>query len=204
MTESNGPSWDNSYQDIDIPGPDKVKHMDFGEVVFEAAGEEPCRVLELGAGSGKFGFALAAAGHSVTVADNNPDVLEGLRNRRDHLGLDVEVANLDLLDVDIPDEEYDLVFNEGVIEHFLGSDRQHAFDEMARVSRDRVLVFVPHSQSLWYIIVDLKLRSFIPEAEYPFTRKELDQMMENAGIQIMDRGTAGRGNRQIWSLGTVE
>ena len=71
-----------------------VAHM---ESVRPLMGEGPLSVLEIGAGCGAVGIALALNGDEVLVTDNQPEVLEILRENveRNEVGSNASVAALD-------------------------------------------------------------------------------------------------------------
>src|SRR5262245_49098078 len=45
------------------------------DFLFRHIGPPPCRILDLGGGSGRFGGALAARGYDVTLVDKNPEAV---------------------------------------------------------------------------------------------------------------------------------
>jgi SAM-dependent methyltransferase len=55
-----------------------------------AGGARPCRILDVGAGTGRVALELARTGHRVTALDLDPALLRALRQRAG--GLDVEIA----------------------------------------------------------------------------------------------------------------
>jgi SAM-dependent methyltransferase len=98
-------------------------------------------ILEPGCGSGKFSLALASLGHRVMVLDYVAEVLRGMRLTERQLDghrpgklWGYGQGSLELLC--FPDNTFDLVLNEGVVEHWLdGKDRLAVLQEMARVTR---------------------------------------------------------------------
>jgi SAM-dependent methyltransferase len=98
-------------------------------------------ILEPGCGSGKFSMALASLGHRVIALDYVKAVLVGVRTTEQQLAgqwtgqLDGYChANLERLP--FSDGSFDLVLNEGVIEHWLDdAERLAVLHEMVRVTR---------------------------------------------------------------------
>lgn len=115
------------------------------------------QVLEAGCGSGKFSFALALLGHQVVALDFSTDILQNLSAAR--VKLEVSAGPLavtpqhgDLENLTLQDNTFDLVINEGVVEHWLEQTaRRRVLAHMARVAKPggTVAVIIPNGNHPW-------------------------------------------------------
>jgi len=109
-------------------------------------------ILEPGCGSGKFSLVLASLGHRVIVSDYVFDVLRGVQATQERLGeaWPGQLGGLcrgSLERLPFPDDTFDLVINEGVVEHWLDDrERLMVLREMVRVTRSGgvVAMLVPN------------------------------------------------------------
>jgi SAM-dependent methyltransferase len=77
-------------------------------------------VLELGTGSGKWAAAFTFIGSHVTAVDNNQRMLERVIDNFPSLHKAMWLLNDDAAVLKwIPDKKYNLIFSEGLYEHFL-------------------------------------------------------------------------------------
>jgi 2-polyprenyl-3-methyl-5-hydroxy-6-metoxy-1,4-benzoquinol methylase len=76
-------------------------------------------ILEIGCGCGKWSAAFAILGYKVTAIDNNLEMIE--QAKKNFPNIKIEFVEDDLLNLksEASKRKYDLVMNEGVIEHFL-------------------------------------------------------------------------------------
>ena len=102
----------------------------------------------------------------------------------------------DILNLPFPSETYDLVWNEGVCEHFEQSNRYQTFEEMARIckTKGQVTVIVPNALNLPYRI-DKKFLEITEKWQYgfekPFSIFELSDKLVSANLHPNNkRGTA--------------
>jgi len=108
-------------------------------------------ILEPGCGSGKFSLTLASIGHHVIALDYVAGVLSAIRRTDERLtppaGELSGVCHGSLERLPFSEGTFDLVMNEGVIEHWLDdAERASVLREMARVARPAgvVAVIVPN------------------------------------------------------------
>src|SRR5947207_2563044 len=89
-------------------------------------------ILEAGVGSGWFSVAFALRGHRVTALDIAPEALENttrLASQVERLSgakLHITTVCADLERLPLPPDSFDLVFNEGVVEHWIDSTDRRA------------------------------------------------------------------------------
>ena len=170
-------------------------------------------VLEAGCGSGKFGLRYALFGANVLCFDIDPQVIEyaeRLRMALGHLrgdGVGEVVMTVDSIldmrylqsthvwkdwdktfsvkDLALP-EQWDLVFNEGVPQHFPDDEtRQKCINEMTRVSKGLVVVIGNNGLNPQEQEID---RTFnfgymgMPPRRRCFTPDELTDKLKKAGL----------------------
>ncbi len=80
--------------------------------------EKHTKVLEVGSGGGKWSATFALFGCCVTVVDNMPAMLKKVEENFPTFKMEFIFDDARTLEK-IPDETYDLVFSDGLIEHFL-------------------------------------------------------------------------------------
>lgn len=148
-------------------------------------------LLDAGCATGQLGLSAAVYGGArVTLLDYSEEALnfammvaQELQSRGKNLTVTFVRGNLESLDLQ---EEFDIVTNEGVIEHwFTFEERLHVLGEMVKVTKPggRVIVWVPNIHNPLY-------RRWIQgHAEVPeraFSIDELKTLFTAAGLRGVD------------------
>jgi SAM-dependent methyltransferase len=119
--------------------------------------ERGARVLEAGCASGKFSVCFAMRGCAVTALDFSPTMLQNAAALKEKIereigALDISFVEGDLENLTLEPNQFDLVINEGVVEHWLDHDeRQNVLANMARVAKPggAVTIIVPNGAHPW-------------------------------------------------------
>ncbi len=149
--------------------------------------------LEAGCFVGRFGLALATQGKKVTLMDcssqslHDAEILKSLAEKK--FGqLDVTFKVDDLEKTNFKTGEFDVTFNEGVIEHWLErDDRVRIIREMKRLTRPGGLVsirVINNKNWLYKLITNLVSRETPPYHKYNLN--ELKSEMKQAGLEIIE------------------
>lgn len=132
------------------------------------------KVLECGVGSGKWSAAFALLGFNVTAMDNSIDMLS--RVRTNFPNIKIRLHYHDVRDYPIvEDNSIDLLFSEGLIEHFL--------DEKER--KTVLGNFYKAVQKSGYITVIVPFNS-TEEDEISYSDAMLKEELEDAGFSILN------------------
>lgn len=102
------------------------------------------KILEVGAGTGTMSIFLSQLGRSVVTLDNDPQLIELARQTKDQLGGRNEIVPGDAFHLPFPDNSFDLVFHQGLLEHFSDEQIGELVREHLRVA-PVVLVSVPNN-----------------------------------------------------------
>ncbi len=124
--------------------------------------ESKSRVLEPGCATGKFSVCFAMLGCSVTALDFSSSMLQKAaylrRTAEREIGtLDIAFAQGDLENLPLEPNQFDLVINEGVVEHWLDHrERRRVLSNMAQAAKPggTVAIIVPngcHPLSTYWI-----------------------------------------------------
>ncbi len=149
-------------------------------------------ILEPGCGSGKFGLALASLGHRVVFLDYVARVLRDVRVREGHLRghLPERVWGYcrgSIESLPFRDGVFDLVLNEGVVEHWLDETaRRRVIAEMIRVTRPggTIAIVVPNGVHPLIRVWETRLTGFhtAPPMTY-YSAKRLGEELAQAGLR---------------------
>jgi ubiquinone/menaquinone biosynthesis C-methylase UbiE len=110
------------------------------------------RILDAGCGIGLYSLSLAVMGHRVSAFDYNAQAVERAQALQTIVGQEcsfepVRFYQDNLLEAQQPTGEFDVVFNQGVLDYFPLSERAQALKEMVRMTKPGgyVAVIVQHT-----------------------------------------------------------
>ncbi|MDA7857894.1 class I SAM-dependent methyltransferase [bacterium] len=151
------------------------------------------KVLEVGFGSGKRSLAFAMLGFDVTAIDCSDYIIANF-NQTLKLGSEylanakLKIVKTDAMNLNLNNNCFDLVFNEGVVEHWLEKkDRLKVIGEMYRVTKynGTVGITVPngkHFLDWWWDLT--KYPGFVQELPmFHYGYKELKKEMRDVGLK---------------------
>jgi SAM-dependent methyltransferase len=144
------------------------------------------RVLEVGAGSGRDTLALARAGAIAVVLDYSPASLELVQRQAREQGIPVALVRADALAMPFCDGAFDVVFHQGLLEHF--RDPRPLLAENARVTArgGRVVVDVPQTFHPYTAMkqILIALNAWFAGWETQFTPGGLERLMSTSGLVV--------------------
>jgi SAM-dependent methyltransferase len=143
-------------------------------------------VLEVGAGSGRDALALARAGAVAIVLDYSPASLELVQRQARAQGVAVALVRADALAMPFRDGAIDVVFHQGLLEHF--RDPRPLLAENARVTArgGRVVVDVPQTFHLYTLMKQamIALGVWFAGWETQFTPGGLERLLAGSGLAV--------------------
>ena len=125
--------WDARYRDDGRPAWDTGRPSSNLKRMLEKKNLQPCRVLELGCGTGVNAVYLAEQGFEVTAIDIAPTALTLAKQRADEAGVEVEWIQADVL-TPPPLESFDLIFDRGCYHHISQYDSPGYAETLRRLS----------------------------------------------------------------------
>ncbi len=189
MKTSTKRHWQDFWNEADRLSLDDVYGND-GRIVREllalgdVAGK---RVLEVGAGSGRDAVSLAAAGAEVWTLDYVPGSLALTGKAAAAAGVPVRTVNGDALRKPFPDDSFDLVFHQGLLEHF--RDPLPLLREDLRVLKPGGHLLVDVPQTCHYYTVGkqalIAVGRWFAGWETQFTPGRLERVAVSAGGRVV-------------------
>lgn len=126
--------WDRFYSDRGRPIPffaakpdeNLVSHLERGVLI-------PGRALDLGCGPGRNAVHLASLGFEVDAVDLSPTAVAWGEERAREAGVEVRFHCADIFSVELPLDQYDLVYDSGCLHHLPPHRRVSYLDLLDRV-----------------------------------------------------------------------
>jgi len=155
------------------------------------------KIIELGCGGGMMSSRLAKEGYKVSVLDISQNALNVTQKNFDKINAKGTFIKADLFSMGLKKESYDIVWNQGVIEHFddiKGSVK--AMNDMVK-KNGYLVIFVPAHNSPLHLIYNvlslLNLKSLWPvDDQIFFKKKQLFGIMKKADVhQVKVRRVRG-------------
>lgn len=144
------------------------------------------KILEIGAGTGRDSFPLIRHGAQVVQLDYAENSLRILKRLADDLQLPAIIVGGDTFHLPFPDDSFDVVFHQGLLEHFHRAQAEALLKENIRVLRKGgvLLVDVPQRYHPYTLAKHLlmALNRWFAGWERSFSVGELRSRMKELGL----------------------
>lgn len=157
-----------------------VEHWGFHETLYGMISRHcapPARLLDVGSGPGWSDFYLGALGYRVTGIDNESSLVELATQRAERLNVPAKFEIADAFDLAKYHGQFDLVFSNGVLEHFDRDVTVKLLEEQAKCA-PKVLIQIPTKHTA---------QSDGITDERIYTINELAKIVEDAGMRVEAR-----------------
>ncbi len=147
------------------------------------------RILEVGAGTARDSFKLVNQGANVFVLDYSPVAMDIVNHLNQENNTKIQPIRADAFSIPSPDNTYDIVFHQGLLEHF--RDPRPLLQENVRVLKEGgyLLVDVPQRYHIYTIIKHILIffNKWFAGWETEFSINELENLAKHAGVKVVYR-----------------
>lgn len=152
--------WDKVSEDYKIEI-DESEYSLADEIItiFASGGvRPPAKILELGCGSGHLSACIAMKGYKVTLLDFSEGALAKAKETFRYYGIQGDFVKGDIFDLSNLKEQYDLVWNSGVMEHFSSNNLQKIYRSIMKNTKSKFIFLVPNPSSVSYLMMRYHLQ----------------------------------------------
>ena len=178
-------TWNNFWSEADII--DREPNLFLINTIKEVLGESLVgkMILEVGSGASSEATELAKQGAKVSVLDFSPHAIDILRRSAKGKGVSLFSVRADAERIPFSDNTFDLVYSQGLIEHFLPPDE--LMKEQVRIVKPGgfILVDVPQLFSSQAIVkkVLMTLNKWPCGWERNYAEEQLRALFEHFGLK---------------------
>jgi SAM-dependent methyltransferase len=145
------------------------------------------RVLEVGAGTGRDSFGLVERGATVFMLDYAASSLQIIQKISTEEKIEVSPVGGNAFSLPFPDGTFDIVFHQGLLEHFREKEAANLLRENIRVlkSNGLLLVDVPQRYHIYTVMkhILIALDKWFAGWEREFSIPELDALLRSLGVE---------------------
>jgi len=149
------------------------------------------RVLEIGAGTGRDSFGMVNHGASVFMLDYSSNSLSIIKNIASEEKVEVNPVGGNAFSLPFPDGSFDVVFHQGLLEHFRTKDADNLLKENVRVLKPGglLLVDVPQRYHIYTVMkhILIAMDKWFAGWEREFSIPELDRLLRVLGVEPIYR-----------------
>nr|MDO8083021.1 class I SAM-dependent methyltransferase [Candidatus Freyarchaeota archaeon] len=154
-------------------------------------------VLDAGSGTGATSIIASVEGSRVVLLDNSLEAIQISRDFYHALGLEAEIIRGDIFNLPFRNNAFDLVQNDGVLEHFDHKRCVEILSEMRRIGQ-LIMISVPYWWNIGYRLAKMYSRLFGRswlwggEVERDYKQEDLVRVFEDAEIKVKFTRKVGR------------
>lgn len=143
-------------------------------------------VLEVGAGTGRDSFGMVEQGAKVFMLDYSTNSLNIIKNIATEEKVEVNPVGGNAFSLPFPDNTFDLVFHQGLLEHFREKEAGNLLKENIRVVKrgGLILVDVPQRYHIYTVMKHILIAfdKWFAGWEREFSVSELDRLLRSFGV----------------------
>lgn len=147
------------------------------------------KILEVGAGTGRDSFPLVERGAGVVQLDYSVNSIRIMKRLADEARIPISIVGGDTFSLPFRDGTFDVVFHQGLLEHFRPKEAEELLRENIRVLRKGglLLVDVPQRYHIYTLIKHLliALDKWFAGWEREFSVRELHSELERHGLTVV-------------------
>ncbi len=147
------------------------------------------KILEIGAGTGRDSFPLVELGAEVYQLDYSMNSLKIMKKIAAEEKMDVTIIGGDTFQLPFKDESFDVIFHQGLLEHFRHAKAEALLRENIRVLKTGGLlcVDVPQRYHIYTVIKTflIAINKWFAGWERSFSVPELNKEMNRLGLQTV-------------------
>ncbi len=144
------------------------------------------RILEVGAGTGRDSFGMVEHGASVFMLDYSTNSLNIIKNFAAEEKVEVNPVGGNAFSLPFPDGSFDLVFHQGLLEHFREKEANNLLKENIRIlkSGGLLLVDVPQRYHIYTAMkhILITLDKWFAGWEREFSIQQLDELLRSFDV----------------------
>ncbi|MDA0986274.1 MAG: class I SAM-dependent methyltransferase [Bacteroidetes bacterium] len=147
------------------------------------------KILEVGAGTGRDSFPLAIAGAKIFQLDYSVQSLKIMQQVAKSEKIPVKILGGDTFKLPFKDETFDIVFHQGLLEHFREKEASELLKENIRVLKKGgyILVDVPQRYHIYTIVKHflIAINKWFAGWEREFSFRELKLLLKSFDLKII-------------------
>jgi ubiquinone/menaquinone biosynthesis C-methylase UbiE len=145
------------------------------------------KIIDVACGSGSTVAMFRHLGYFNSIGIDNSQAGLEVCHRLFNLEPGKDVLLMDARNIEFPDNSFDLVFSDGLLEHFENPPLD-IVGEFCRISKKWVLLFQPNQTSLFGRVCWLwqKMGRATWEKEYPYSKSDYINMLAKFGFSLVD------------------
>lgn len=117
----------------------------FYELFDEILKRKPSSVLEVGVGTGCMSSFLGLLGYKIIGIDLDPKIIEKAIAANNHFHGKAQFKVMDAFHLTLPNNSVDVVFSQGLMEHFDEDKLAELIKEQWRVAKKAIIISVPNT-----------------------------------------------------------
>jgi ubiquinone/menaquinone biosynthesis C-methylase UbiE len=178
--------WDRFWEEADSIGDIYSNEGRVADQIRRAVSVEGKRVLEVGAGSGRDGIELAASGAEVVALDYSRPSLAMIAEQTGR-GRNVSLCCGDAFSLPFADQSFDIVFHQGLLEHFRNPDDLVAENRRVLKQGGILLVDVPQRYHYYTVMkhIAIAVGAWFAGWETEYSIRGLERLLEKHSFSVV-------------------